>query len=82
MAKRVGSSLAERQRCAIKFCVPWSLVVQKPSNKHQFGSTNILLHRKQIRMNPSPESCGKRSAARLRKVGGALQEVHRLTREE
>jgi hypothetical protein len=28
-----------------------------------------------------PEACGKRSAARFREMGGALQEVHRLPRE-
>jgi hypothetical protein len=43
------------------------------------GETNVKVQNRLFHY--PPEDCGKRSAARFREVGGALQEVHRLPRE-
>jgi hypothetical protein len=82
MAERLYSSLVERQRCAIEF---WKPTTHPSSLRRRCNETSCSLKwwkrfrdgetnvKSQNRLFHYPsEACGKRSASRLREVGGAL----------
>jgi hypothetical protein len=90
MAEELDVSLVERQRCAMNSETLQIIhqaygvdamrraAILKWWKRFRDGETIV---KGQNRLFHYPEACGKRSAARFREVGGALQEVHRLPRE-